>query len=696
MCVRCERKLQMEVSDNNFPLYLSSNACPIIYPKNTANNFRTRLNKPLRLDGKWEVGLKNISYGAQIEDKAETASVELMVTSYKNLSVNEIYDYEFITNKNRWIGFQGVYPKSFEKDIDHVLNILDTLNNMNHLIIKNADKTPLFNFSTTVKDGRTFVVFRNYDPSFVIKITPRMSSILGFHGRTQFEGSDAVIAPQVPLAHKLAEIAEKEAAEKAAARKLAEIAEKKAAEKVAARKLAELDEKEAAKKTAVRKSVENAENEATKNVEKKSKTIVAAPTNLSLPAPLITVEVFPPQTLSDNDTEGISRTKRGASAAQNDETVETKRLLSHAAAADDSKARTQDASVMSRQSDSTEKSANEGKVDKSVLKVDDYKLTYLCSNVQSREQIVFKPTGVGIGLSRESIRPEEEVVRYIRKIAKLVKIEAAIKNGKIIISNKTKNAALEFSSDFMKSVIDIGEKEKHLWRPHCPCVLFPESKLVVGIQHLRKDNQVSNKWFLNVYNTNLDLTKRKIVKKINVPVNPWLEKNISAAISHINEKVKSAVAGALHVDYQSEEHKFLLSLISQKRAKLEHGENILPRFRKNLAYLLALPEEPLRELVTVGEREVDVLENRRRQLYILSNIIPATSFGEEQHHILSDFLHKGGNTEIIDKTFRPVIYHSVNNTNLNDIHIEIVTDNFKAISMKDTVTILTLHFRRVN
>ena len=665
----------MEVSDQEFPLYLSSNACPEIYPKNAANNFRTRLSKPLRLDGKWEVGLKNISYSAQIEDKTEAASVELMVTCYKDLSVNEIYDYEFVTNKNRWTGFQGVTPKSFEKDISRVLNILDTLNNMNHLIVKNADKKPLFNFSTTVKDGQTFVVFRNYDPSFVVKITPRMSSILGFNGRTQFEGPDAIVAPRVPLAHKLAA-----------------------------------------------RAVPTATGGESIFLPVDSMLMTHAPVgskwNLT---PTITVEILPPQTPSDNDTEGSSRAKREAAATPNHVTSQTKSPLSHTTAhdskartqdvasamsrqaestgksADDSKARSRDVeSAASRQTESTGKSTDEGKVDENVLKVDDYKLTYLSSNVQSREQVVFKPTGVGIGLSRESISPEEEVVKYIRKINKLVKIEATIENGKILISNKTKNTAVEFSSDFMKSVMGVGEKDKHLWRPHCPCVLFPESKLVLGIQQLRKDNHVSSKWFLNVYNTNLDLTKRKIVKEIVVPVNPWLEKNISAAIRHINEKVKSAVAGALHVDYQSEEHKFLLSLISQKRAKLEHGENILPRFSKNLAYLLALPEEPLRELATVGEREVDVLENRRRQLYILSNIIPATSFGEEQHHILSDFLHKGGNSEIIDKTFRPVIYHSVNNTNLNDIHIEIVTDNFKAISMKDTVTILTLHFRRVN
>ena len=614
----------MEVSENSFPLYLSSNACPLIYPKNTASNFRTRLNKPIQLTGKWEVGLKNISYSAQIEDKTETASVELVVTCYKDLSVNKIYDYEFKTTKNRWIGFHGVRPKMFEKDIGRVLKILDTLNEMNALIIKNADKKQLFHFSTTVKDGQTYVVFRNTDPSFVLKITSRMSTVLGFNGRTQFEGLDMVIATKPPAAHAIIEKTES---------KLKSIA------------------------------------------------VTAASSSGNLIPPQITVEIFP---RSDSAT---PRTKRGLVTATLETQNQTKRVLTHAGGVGVSR---QD--VSERQSaDDTAQSASK---EDGILTADDYELLYLSSNVQNRQKhIVFKPPGVDIGLLPGSIRAEEEVVNWITGLAK---IEANIENDKIVINNPAKNIALEFSSDFMKSVVEIDENEKQLWKPYCPCVIFPESKLIIGTRHLKKNSHISNNWFVNVYNTNLDLTKRPVVQRMIVAVNPWLEKNVSAAMSHINQKVKEAVAGTLNVDYQPKEHSFTLSLISRTRAKLEHGENILPKFSKNLAYLFAFPEEPLRELSTIGEREVDVLENRRRQLYILSNIIPVTSYGERQHHILSDFLHKGGNSKIIDKNFRPVIYHEMNNTNLNDIHIEIVTDSFNAISMKESDTILTLHFRRAN
>ena len=40
-----------------FKVYLPSNACPTLFPDNTATNYRTRFDKPIALDGAWEVGV---------------------------------------------------------------------------------------------------------------------------------------------------------------------------------------------------------------------------------------------------------------------------------------------------------------------------------------------------------------------------------------------------------------------------------------------------------------------------------------------------------------------------------------------------------------------------------------------------------------------------------------------------------------
>ena len=52
----------MEVSEDYFYVTLPSNSSMDLYPQNKANHFTTKLHKPLKLDGDWDVGLSEISY----------------------------------------------------------------------------------------------------------------------------------------------------------------------------------------------------------------------------------------------------------------------------------------------------------------------------------------------------------------------------------------------------------------------------------------------------------------------------------------------------------------------------------------------------------------------------------------------------------------------------------------------------------
>ena len=47
---------------DNFIVTLSSNASSDVYPTNTLASFRTYLPTTIELDGKWEVGLTEITY----------------------------------------------------------------------------------------------------------------------------------------------------------------------------------------------------------------------------------------------------------------------------------------------------------------------------------------------------------------------------------------------------------------------------------------------------------------------------------------------------------------------------------------------------------------------------------------------------------------------------------------------------------
>ena len=51
----------------SFKVYLPSNACYLLYPKNSSSDFKTRLDRPIELDGEYEVGVEGIYYSSQIE-----------------------------------------------------------------------------------------------------------------------------------------------------------------------------------------------------------------------------------------------------------------------------------------------------------------------------------------------------------------------------------------------------------------------------------------------------------------------------------------------------------------------------------------------------------------------------------------------------------------------------------------------------
>ena len=55
----------------SFKIYLPSNACYSLYPKNSSSDYKTRLDYPIVLDGEYEVGVESIFYSSQIEAKRD-------------------------------------------------------------------------------------------------------------------------------------------------------------------------------------------------------------------------------------------------------------------------------------------------------------------------------------------------------------------------------------------------------------------------------------------------------------------------------------------------------------------------------------------------------------------------------------------------------------------------------------------------
>ena len=90
-------------------VYLPSNACPTLFPDNTASDYRTRFDKAIELDGKWEVGVGSIAYSSHINDKKERAQINFKAFVTQDVPINTLYTYTYYTtDKGLWKGFDGV------------------------------------------------------------------------------------------------------------------------------------------------------------------------------------------------------------------------------------------------------------------------------------------------------------------------------------------------------------------------------------------------------------------------------------------------------------------------------------------------------------------------------------------------------------------------------------------------------------
>ena len=185
----------------SFKAYLPSNACPTLFTDNTSTDYRIRFEKPIDLDGQWEVGVESIYYSSHINDEKESSQVYFHLKTVKDVAVNDLYPYEFLIKKNGlWKGFDGIYPTEFEKDSSKLESVIATLNTVNRSMLSAQSLVKhdhLFHFTLT-EDGR--VQYRCSDTNFVLQLTNHLARVLGFGYLTVLSTRDAITGTYKPKA----------------------------------------------------------------------------------------------------------------------------------------------------------------------------------------------------------------------------------------------------------------------------------------------------------------------------------------------------------------------------------------------------------------------------------------------------------------------------------------------------------------
>ena len=504
---------------SSFKFYLVSNACPEVYPNNTPSDFRTSLNNPLELEGKWEVGLESICYSAEIEDYEEDASITMYTCKYTYPIVNDSHKFRyFLTGDNQWMGHKGITPASFEEDQTNLSKICDTLNDMGNTL---TSTTRPFYFARNAQGALTY---KCYDSGLFLSFSPHMSDILGLDSNTTLGYYTSANV-----------------------------------------------------------------SEFTYDFDVKAETFYDAP-----------------------------------------------------------------------------------------LTQEDYTLRYAHVGLQKALHVItVKEFG-------ESFNGTQEGLRRLIQEKLPFPLDVAYGSDRLVLTNLDEDYTFDFSP---------------MMRLH-----FNLKGPLIG-----KNNLASSKpfkwsdmpdvthehWYITVYGTAMKTLPVYECDKLSIPLSPFKYATVSDLLNGINNRVKSELKHALKGEYQVERHKCTLNLLPSKHAVLTLGERIQVQFSDNLCYLLGFPYEHFSTGTVIGQREVDVLFNRSRQLHVLTNIIQPTTVGQQQVHILRDFVHTNVEDQLNVKNFDIISYVPLQLNSINDIHIQIVNSLYEPVKLKEMKTLLVLYFRKI-
>lgn len=166
---------------DSFKLYLPSNVSPNYFPNNTASDYDTHLQDPIRLEGAWEVGAESIAYSSMIGDREEKATVTMNVKKKVSKFVNDVYKPSFVLNEdNTWKGFQKIRVPIPAETLSKE-QLMNSLNACNGLILKDKDEK-VFEFYLEHRPSQPYpnVVCEIYHDDFILVISPETAKMLGY------------------------------------------------------------------------------------------------------------------------------------------------------------------------------------------------------------------------------------------------------------------------------------------------------------------------------------------------------------------------------------------------------------------------------------------------------------------------------------------------------------------------------------
>ena len=171
--------------------------------------------------------------------------------------------------------------------------------------------------------------------------------------------------------------------------------------------------------------------------------------------------------------------------------------------------------------------------------------------------------------------------------------------------------------------------------------------------------------------------------------------NVSYIISMLNRLTHEKLKSKLDSLYDEKAHLCDLTLF-KNHTKLAVGKWIELKITPNLAFILGFDETIFPKGRYLSKRLPATLEQREQHLFVLSNFIQSISYGSKKVDVLQEFVHEADEhtKRIIEKRFHPISYNPVKRSYIENLQIQVVNELFEPVFIKDSKTVVIIHFRK--
>ena len=256
------------------------------------------------------------------------------------------------------------------------------------------------------------------------------------------------------------------------------------------------------------------------------------------------------------------------------------------------------------------------------------------------------------------------------------------KSGKLILHNHDSNIVIKPSPDF--------------------CRAFEMSKVIPGraeewalLPFKNNETYHDDFWYIDLYSRYIDYTIKNEYHTFSYEFTPRMFDSVSYIIPMINRLTREKLKSELDSLYDAKAHLCDLTLF-KNHTKLTVGKWIELRITPNLAFILGFDETIFKKGRYVSKRLPATLEQREQHIFVLSNLIQSISYGGRKVDVLQEFIHEADEhtKRIIEKRFHPISYNPVKRSYIENLQIQVVNELFEPVFIKDSKTVVIIHFRK--